>query len=262
MRGIRLVSGLVVAAIVAAVVGPISIAMAAAPDAGGENLLLNSEFKSDGSGLPANWKVNVIPPCGFSYQLHQSGNAPGEFEFISEQPTESTLVQTVMLKPGWYELTAEIKVEALGSEGSSPELFAKAIALPVQTRTHPMGWKTDWHQYQLFFKVGPSVDEVAVGCALGGWGSPNTGRILMRNPVLVPTEHPQGVPGVADVDKFDLQAMADARFGSPQAKEAFNPLKYPVGRGWTVIAVYLGFVTMVLFGWWATSLKSRIRRPY
>lgn len=253
MRGIKLVTRLVVAAILAAMLGPISIAAADAPEASGENLLRNSDFKSGGGGLPADWKVNVIPPCGFSYQLHQTGNASGEFEFISEQPTESTLAQTVMLKPGWYELMAEIKVEALGSEGSSPELFAKAIALPVQTRTHPMGWKTDWHQYQLFFKVGPSVDEVAVGCALGGWGSPNTGRILMRNPVLVATKHPQGVPGVADVDKFDLQAMADARFRSPQAKEAFNPLKYPVGRGWTVIAVYVGFAMMAIFGWWVIS---------
>jgi hypothetical protein len=247
--------GLVIisAMVLGAIAGWTGVGSAAAPDAATGNLLLNSDLKADGGDLPTGWKVHVVPPCGFSYQLHQADNAAGEFEIINDQAVESTLGQTVSLKPGWYVLSAEIKVETLGSEGSSPELFAQAITLPVYIRTHPMGWKSGWHRYRLYFKTGPSVGEVEVGCALGSWGSPNSGRILMRNPVLVATERPHSAQDLTNPDGYDLQKIADSRFGSPEAKEAFYPLKYPPGRSWTVFALYFAFLVVAIFGWWRTA---------
>jgi hypothetical protein len=223
----------------------------------GNNLLLNSEFKSAGGAVPEHWKVEVLPPCGSSYAVHQA-NGASEFELINDKDVESAFAQTLTLEPGWYQFNMEVQTEVLGSEGAAPELFAKAVALPVQTRTHPMGWKAGWHEYQLTFKVGPSVREVSVGVSLGTWGSPNTGKVLVRNPILTAAEEPHALKGdLNDFEKYDLQRLADKRFNSPGAKEAFAPAKYPPGRFWTVAAVYLGFLMLTIFGWWAVSPGPR-----
>ena len=119
------------------------------------------------------------------------------------------------------------------------------MTLPVQTRTHAMGFKGGWHKYQMSFKTGTAVREVGVGFALGTWGSPNTGRILLRNP-LAPAAQPSTAQEISELKKYDLQRLADDRFGPPQAKDAFSPPKYPLGRQWTVGAVYLVFLMVAI----------------
>ena len=105
-----------------------------------------------------------------------------------------------------------------------------------------MGWKTDWIEYQLFFKVGPSVDERGVGCSLGGWGSPNTGRILMRNPVLVATKHPAGSAGRRGCRQVRSPGDGGQRYFARHRlkRHSFREVSRSAG-GWTVIAVYVGF---------------------
>ena len=103
------------------------------------NILLNSELRSEASGVPANWKVTALPNCGFSFVSHQSSDGVGEFDLINEEPAESSLMQIVQLKPGWYDFTAEIKVETLGSAGGAPELFVKSMTLPVSINRHRLG---------------------------------------------------------------------------------------------------------------------------
>jgi hypothetical protein len=227
-----------------------------AQDVSQKNLLSNSDLKSNGGGLPTGWQVDALPPCGSNFVAHKwqkSDPQPGEIEVISDSPAESAVSQALTLEPGWYQFSAEINIETLGSAGASPELFAKSRTLPVTTRTHPMGFRTGWRKYQLFFKVGPSVREVAVGCALGAWGNPNTGRLSIRNPRLVAIEPPKAGEEFEDREKYDLQKLADSRFASADAKEAFSPPKYPRGRRWTMGAVYGGFLGLTLLGWYGVS---------
>ncbi len=233
----------------------------AAQDSSQKNLFANSDLKSEGGGLPTGWQFGALPPCGSSFAVHKSAGSdpePGEVEIINDSPAESTFTQALTLKPGWYRFTAEINVEMLGSVGESPELFAKSRTLPVTTRTHPMGFRTGWRKYQLTFKTGPSIPEVAVGCALGAWGNPNSGRLLMRNPMLIAVGPPKAGEEFEDLEKYDLQKLADSRFPSGEAKEAFFPPKYPRGRGWTVGAIYGGFLLVAIFGWWGISRRRRI----
>jgi len=251
----------IIVAILCATLWWTGIGFSAALNGGDANLLRNGDFTSTDGGAPTDWTINAIPPCGFSFASHRgekSGAAAGEFEIINHEPVESSLEQVLTLKPGWYRFTAEIKIETLGSAGAAPELFARSMTLPVTTRTHPMGFKSGWRKYQLSFKTGPSVREVAVGFALGAWGSPNTGRILLRNPVLLAADKPRSSLEITDLDKSDLQKLVDSRFGSPDAKDAFSPAKYPIGHRWTVAVVYAGFLMVALLGWWAVSPRRRI----
>jgi hypothetical protein len=249
-----------VTATIAAALMWISVGAAAATDNSGENLLRNSDFKSEAGGVPTAWTVDALPPCGFSFQLHRpsdSNDGSGEFEFDSEEPSESSLAQSLTLTPGWYQFTAEIKTDSVGSQGTAPELFAKSLTLPISTRSHPMGWRSGWRTYELLFKTGPAVREVAVGLALGSWGSPNTGKIQLRNPVLVVAKEPQMSAEIDDPEKYDLQMLADSRFRSSEAKEAFYPAKYPPGTRWSVLAVYLFLVLVAILGWRAVSPPAR-----
>ena len=250
MRGLRLTTA---ALMVAAILFWAGLGTSTALNRSDDNLLLNSDLKSGDSDVPTGWKVDALPGCGFRFILHKSSGATGEFEIINDEPAESSLQQSVRLKPGWYHFTAEIKVETLGSAGAAPELFAKSETFPVQTRVHPMGWANGWRKFQLFFKTGPRVRDVAVGCALGSWGSPNTGRMLFRKPILVPSAEPQSFQESSDRENRDLEEMADSRFGAAGAEEAFRPAESPSGSGWTVVAVYAGFLIVAIFGWCAVS---------
>ena len=255
MRGFRLVT---VATVVA---GMLFLAGSAVEAAQSENnLLSNSDLRSDSSGAPAAWKVEALPDCGFKSIVHDSNGAGGELEIINDEPAESAVKQSLRLKPGWYHFTAEIKVEALGSAGAPPELFARLEVPPVSIREHPLGWNAGWRTFHLFFKTGPQERDVTIGCALGGWGSPNTGRMRFRNPTLVWIEKPPTSKMNSSLDKDDLEAMATKRFGGPDAQQAFLPPAYPLGRRWTVGAVYAGFLTVAIFGWCVVS-PWRAKRP-
>jgi hypothetical protein len=225
------------------------------------NLLSNSDFKRDGSGALVAWKVEALPDCGFKSIVHESPNgATGEIEIINDEPAESAVKQSVRLKPGWYHFTAEIKVEALGSAGSPPELFARLEVPPVSIREHPLGFAAAWRTFHLFFKTGPQERDVTLGCALGGWGSPNTGKIRLRNPALVAIEKPPASKISSNLEKDDLEAMATKRFGGPEAQRAYLPPVYRLGRRWTVSAVYAAFLTVAVFGWYMVSPR-RAKTP-
>ena len=84
---------------------------------------------------------------------------------------------------------------------------------------------------------------------MGAWGSPNTGKILIRNPTLVASAGPPAKRELSDTEEADLEAMADLKFGAPEAEGAFLAAKYPLGRFWTVVIVYVAFIVVALFGW-------------
>lgn len=256
MRGFRVVT---TALVVAAILFWAGLGTSTALNGSDDNLLLNSDLRSGDGDVPTDWKVDALPGCGFRFILHKSNGAAGEFEIINDDPAESSLQQSVRLKPGWYHFTAEIKVETLGSAGAAPELFVKSLTLPIQTRAHPMGWRNGWRTFHLFFKTGPRVRNVAVGCALGAWGSPNTGRMLFRKPTLVPTAEPQSFQESSDRENHDLEQIADSRFGAAGAEKAFLPAEYPLGRRWTVAAVYAVFLIVAIFGWCAVSPRRAKR---
>jgi hypothetical protein len=224
------------------------------------NLITNSDLKAHNGAVPTNWKTESLPPCGARLILHSNHGASDEFEIANDRQVESQLEQNVDLKPGWYRFTADIKVETLGSEGAPPELFARVRSLPVQTRTHPLGWSDGWRNYGLNFKVGAREHAIAVGFALGDWGSPNTGRIFFRNPKLVPTTKPHSLEEASDLETYDLDHLTESRFG-PGAEEAYLPAQYLSGARWTVALAYLGLLMVAVFGWWAISPGQAKRQP-
>jgi hypothetical protein len=237
------------------------------PGSGDGNLLTNSDFKSNDGALPAGWKVETLPACGFRFLVHQHSDAAAEFEMINDEPIEATLEQSVHLKPGWYSFTAELKMESIGTSGMPPELFVKAETLPIQSRVHEVGWSDDWRKLHVTFRTGSMVPDVFVGISLGWWGGPNTGRVLIRNPLLVPAPHAVATEAKnesADLEVAqdpDLENIADVRYGKLYKEQAtFSPTSHPLSRPWTVVAAYAALLILAFFGWRAVS-PIRAKHP-
>ena len=247
------------------------LALSASSAVADDNLLSNASLKAGSGGLPSEWKTISDPGCGSRFILHNSADAPGELEIVNEEPVESSVEQTVELKPGWYHFSAEMNVQELGSSGADPELFVRSTLLrAIKNTAHQIGWQSGWQKVSLFFKAGTKVKEVVVGCSIGNWGSPNTGRILFRNPTLLPVAAPPHLEASSTgevKDSRDLDELAEKYSGrlgagsnpSPPASYAF------LGKPWTVVAAYLGLLAIVIVGWLGVShprsLKSGTNGP-
>ena len=173
--------------VIAAILLWVGVGRPSSPSSSDQNLLANANFVASGRSMPTGWSVRSLPGCGFRYAVLKDG-AVGEFEIINDEAVESSLQQSVHnLKPGWYLFTADIKTETVGSAGSPPELFVKSATLPIHNRAHTLGWNDDWQKLHLTFSAGSRISDVVVGFGLGTWGRPNTGKLLIRNPTLIPT---------------------------------------------------------------------------
>jgi len=254
-----------VVSLVAAILLMGGLGTSKASDPSDTNLLINSDLKSEGSRIPFGWKAHTVPNCGFQFSVHQHADSPNEFEIINSEPVETTFQQVVHLKPGWYNFTAEIKIESLGSEGSPPELFVKASNFPVESKVHPLEWTNEWKKYHLLFKAGPTVPDFGVGCSLGGWGSPNSGRILFRNPSLVFTLDPESIRKKAGLEVesgYDIEGIAARRYVQLSAKGtqvSRGSKKSVLGKRWSIIALIAGLLMVAILGWRAVSPKDRRR---
>jgi hypothetical protein len=230
-----------------------------AANLGTENLVINSDLTSNNGQIPNGWEVRTIPNCGRRSMLQQDAEGANDFEIINDDPVETTLQQLVHLKPGWYYFSAEIKIEVLGSAGAPPELFVKASDFPLESKVHPLDWSPEWQKYHVLFNAGPMVPDFMVGYSLGGWGSPNTGRVLFRKPVLVTVTDPEALKkrsGLEVEGGYDLEGVAEKRYVrlTAQGTEAARGSKNSVwSKRWTIVALNAGLILVAILGWRAVA---------
>ncbi len=223
-----------------------------------KNLLVNGGLTATVGDSPTGWKTTSLPGCGFRFELHRNGDAPNEFEIINDQPAESSFQQSAQLDPGWYHFSAEIKVDSLGSAGAEPELFVRSPVLSaVHNTAHLIGWSNGWQKVQMWFKTGEKVRQVDLGLRLGVWGSPNTGRVLIRNLALV-AEEPENLGKSGDLEAAesrDLEELAERnseRFDERQ--RTTHPTNYYIlGRPWSLGVLYIILLAIGVFGWLGLS---------
>ena len=241
----------------------LAIASAAAAQTPGnlgtDNLIVNSDLISNNGQVPYGWQVRTIPNCGRRSMLRQDADGINDFEIINDDPVETTLQQLVHLKPGWYYFSGEIKIEMLGTAGSPPELFVKASDFPLESKVHPLNWSSDWQKYHVLFKAGPMVPDFMVGCSLGGWGTPNTGHLLFRKPMLVSVNDPEALKKRSDLEVeggYDLEGVAEKRYVrlTAQGTEAARGSRNSVwSKRWTIVALNIGLILVAILGWRAVA---------
>jgi hypothetical protein len=204
------------------------------------NLFINGDLKS-GDPMPTGWQEFAVPGCGSRFVLHRDQGTGGELEIIADEPGETWLEQIVSLKGGWYYFSAEVQTKSLGSDGAGPQLFVSDSAMKVQGAA--MGWTTGWHRIGMYFKAGAEKRKIVLGCGLGVWGHPNTGRLSFRQLSLVRVEGPKG----EGYDLEQITASKNPKYSRGGSHEL--QLKYPVGSNWSLAAAYLGFFLIAAIGW-------------
>jgi hypothetical protein len=258
--GWKMLTALLLPSVILLALGTSAAADAPQPaNLGTENLVVNSDLTSNNGQIPNGWEVRTIPNCGRRSTLQQDADGANDFEIINDDPVETTLQQLVHLKPGWYYFSAEIKIEVLGSAGAPPELFVKASDFPLESKVHPLDWSPEWQKYHVLFNAGAMVPDFVVGYSLGGWGSPNTGRVLFRKPVLVTVTDPEALKkrsGLEVEGGYDLEGVAEKRYVrlTAQGTEAARGSKNSVwSKRWTIFVLNGGLILVAILGWRAVA---------
>ena len=195
------------------------------------NLLQNGNFAKGSEDQPDEWRTEawINKPEAFVCHWHPSSNGAGELEVDNLQANDGRWMQPLSLGPGWYELSADIRTENVGTkeDGASISVMEDGIMSPEIRGT------TGWQRVSLYLKVGGKGADVDVALRVGGFASLNTGRAFFRNASLVAIAAPP--PNAAPT--FDLMTI----------RQEAQPV--PAGSHWSMVFTFAMLAAIAYLGW-------------
>jgi len=200
------------------------------------NLLNNGDF-ARGSGTSCDgWRVDawVLSPTATEFDwIQPGGGEPAELEIDTHHDNDARWVQTVPLGPGWYYVSVEARSEKILPFfiGATISILEDSIMSADLKRTK------DWTKLGFYLRVGPKGGDVDVALRLGGFMNLNRGKAFFRRASIVRVSGPP--PGEQHV--FDLEQIRK------------DEVSGPIGRTWSLVAVFLMFVMLAATGWWLFS---------
>lgn len=214
----------------------------ASPAAYGEtNLVLNGNLAEGSGRFPSHWHPWVAfysKNSGFRWNK-LTGRA-GELELDNSAP--SAWRQALYLRPGWYRVSAELRVEGvrgaagahlalLQSSGSEFLLQSNGFA---SLSPDPRG-NTAWTHVEFFVREYRWGNTVAIACELGPPERPTKGRAWFRNIEVVPVARPDS----SGVPIWDLEMLKHEERGAKTGE----------GSGDKLIGVIAAVLLTALLGW-------------
>jgi len=196
------------------------------------NLLQNGNFAKGSEDQPDEWRTEawINKPDAFICHWHAPQNgAPGELEVDNLQANDGRWMQPLSLSPGWYQLSADIRTENVGTkeDGASISIMEDGIMSPEIRGT------AGWQRVSLYLKVGGKGADVDVALRIGGFASLNTGRAFFRNATLVAIDAPP--PNAAPT--FDLMSI----------RQEAAPV--PLGSHWSMVLTFAVLISIACLGW-------------
>jgi hypothetical protein len=203
-----------------------SIAVSSSP-----NLLANADFAKGSGKSPDHWRTGGWneSPSVTDYEWLHAPEAYPELSITNFHPNDARWLQSLSLAPGWYYVSAEVSCEDV-----PPNAVGAYVSLDEDSINSPgLHGNSGWQRVGLYLKVGPHGADVDIALRLGGFGSLNTGRAFFRNAKVVKIE---ALPANA-APRFDLAAVRRSQIAPP------------VGRPWTLPAVFALLVILTIAGW-------------
>jgi hypothetical protein len=196
------------------------------------NLLLNADLTRGAANRPEHWRSEawVNSPEAFADGWTRgSEGRHGEVEVANLKPNDARLIQSLVLNPGWYHVTADIRTEQVGTA----QIGATISILEDSIMSADVTSNSDWTSVGFYLHVGDSGANVDVALRLGGYGSLNTGRAFFRNPSVarVPTP-PAGATPVYDLTTIRMQH-------APK----------PLGSPWSLVLTFALLAAVAVWGW-------------
>ncbi len=213
--------------------GALALALAAPlpAAAGAANLLTNGDFSQGSASAPQAWRPDawLNSPRASSFQWTAAGGKPAELTIRNLKPNDARWVQTLKLGPGWYRASVEARAENVGPNGAGASL----CLLDDNAGSAELRGSTSWQKLTLYFKVEAPGADLEIALRLGGFSRLNTGTAFFRNArVVLMAGSPS--PGAA---VFDLAALRRQR------------APVPVGRPWSLVAVFAALAVAGAVGW-------------
>lgn len=209
-----------------------------------DNLLVNGDFALEQNGLPSGWKTFALPGCGSRFAWRNDHGAAPELEINNSEPNESTIAQSIILDPGWYRLSAEVRTEDVSKRGGAYLYLAPQDA-SISLTTSPVRGSKDWRKLQLLFKTAIEKRALVIGCRLGLPNGPATGAAFFRGLSLVRVIDPPNAAAFQDIDRLwqmDLAATA------PRGPASWATTHSLLGR-WGVAALFGLLILTALSSW-------------
>jgi hypothetical protein len=206
-----------------------------------DNLLQNGDFSAGSGDQPDVWRTEAWINKPESFETHwTTAAAPNvsELEVNNIEANDGRWMQSLTLKEGWYELSAEVRTENVGAK----ETGASVSVLEDGVMSADLHGTVGWQRLSLYLKVGKEGADIDVGLRVGGFGSLNTGKAFFRNARLIKINAPppQATP------TFDL---AEIR------KQA---LPVPIGRPYSMVLTFIALTLVAIVGWRVFSEDDRV----
>lgn len=200
----------------------------------GKPLLNNGDFARGSGDSCDGWRTDgwIQSPGTTIYTWHPAGlDKPAELEINTLHDNDARWVQTITLTEGWYYLSVEARTENASKYfvGATISILEDGITSADLKETH------DWQRIGLYLHVGPKGADVDLALRLGGYMNLTRGRALFRGASVMRVAGPP--PGDAHV--FDLEQIRKSEVAGP------------IGRPWSLVAVFLVLIAGAAAGWWA-----------
>ncbi|MGB8413223.1 MAG: hypothetical protein WCE23_10405 [Candidatus Binatus sp.] len=154
------------------------------------NLVKNGELAAGFDGAPADWYALSSDRKLSKFSWTYTPAEGGALGISNLNPNYASWHQALILRPGIYEISAEVRVE-----GALPRAGGANIAVSTYDgikliSTHLHG-TTGWQKLSFFLKEDRWGDSTELLCQLGAEGFPDTGRASFRNIKVVAAASPR-----------------------------------------------------------------------
>jgi hypothetical protein len=208
------------------------VLLSAATAVAAKNLLNNGDF-SRGSGDSVNgWRTDgwILTPGTTDYHwIRPQNGKPGEVEVFTHHDNDARWVQSIILGPGWYYISADVSTHKV-----LPFFVGADISiLEDGIMSEDLKGDNAWKRLGFYLKVGPHGGDVDVALRVGGYMNLTRGQAFFRDVSVTRINGPPpGARRVFDLDQVRKQEVTG-----------------PIGRPWTLAVTYIFLVIVGLFGW-------------
>jgi dolichyl-phosphate-mannose-protein mannosyltransferase len=176
------------------------------------NLLLNGDFSKGSGDQPDEWRTEawINKPDSFGTTWIHPEKGPYELKVNNLKPNDGRWQQSLSLTPGWYQLSADIRAEAVGPRETGASMSVMEDGIMSEEVRGPT-----FQHVSLFLRIGGTGADIDVALRVGGYGSLNTGRAFFRNARLVKIDSlPRDAQHVFDLAAIRQQEAPEPK-GSP-----------------------------------------------
>jgi Gpi18-like mannosyltransferase len=166
------------------------------------NLVKNGDLAAGFDGAPADWYALSSDKKLSRFSWTYTPAEGGALGISNLNPNYASWHQALILRPGIYEISAEVRVE-----GAQPHAGGANVAVTTYDgikliSTHLHG-TTGWQKLSFFLKEDRWGDSTELLCQLGAADFPDTGRASFRNIKVIAVAS----PAVSRASGFDAAAI-------------------------------------------------------